>query len=395
MPRTLQRPLFDASPAPAPVAGRTALEFFAGVGLARLGLEQAGWQVLLANDLDPAKRRMYEDHFGPSPHYSGDDIHRLADRPEEVPTATLAHASFPCTDLSLAGARRGIHAGQSSAYWGFHRLLENLADRRPPLVLLENVTGFLSSHGGADFHAALASLNDLGYAVDAFFLDAAHFVPQSRPRMFVVGRQQGDLVEGGANSDPSSLDDSIVRPQKLINAMIAAGGIEWAIADLPDPPESGRLKLDDLLEDPPADSPEWWSQERAEYLLNQMSDRHRGIADRMIAGPRWSSGAVFRRVRNGQSMAELRTDGLAGCLRTPKGGSGRQILFQGGGGDFRVRLLNPRECARLMGAGEFRINAPLNQALFGFGDAVCVDCIRWIAENYLNSLADAASTAAR
>ncbi len=82
-------------------------------------------------------------------------------------------------------------------------------------------------------------------------------------------------------------------------------------------------------------------------------------------------------------MAELRIDGVAGCLRTPRGGSGRQILFVAGRGKFFVRLLSPRECARLMGADKFKISVPLNQALFGFGDAVCVPVIRWITNNYL------------
>ena len=104
----------------------------------------------------------------------------------------------------------------------------------------------------------------------------------------------------------------------------------------------------------------------------------------MIAKRRWSHGTVFRRVRNGKSMAELRTDGIAGCLRTPKGGSGRQILFSAGFGKVRARLLTARECARLMGADDFKIEAPLNQVLFGFGDAVCVSAIEWIANNYLD-----------
>ena len=83
-------------------------------------------------------------------------------------------------------------------------------------------------------------------------------------------------------------------------------------------------------------------------------------------------------------MAELRTDGVAGCLRTPKGGSGRQILFKAGFGRYMARLLTPRECASLMGADGYKIVAPLNQALFGFGDAVCVPVVEWIAEHYLN-----------
>jgi DNA (cytosine-5)-methyltransferase 1 len=85
-------------------------------------------------------------------------------------------------------------------------------------------------------------------------------------------------------------------------------------------------------------------------------------------------------------MAELRTDAIAGCLRTPRGGSGRQILIAAGFDKVRARLLTPRGCARLMGANDFIINVPQNQALFGFGDAVCVPVIAWIARNYIDPL---------
>jgi DNA (cytosine-5)-methyltransferase 1 len=130
----------------------------------------------------------------------------------------------------------------------------------------------------------------------------------------------------------------------------------------------------------------WWNRERCDYLLNQMSPKHRAEADSMIHGKSVRYGTVFRRVRNGRSMAELRTDGIAGCLRTPRGGSGRQILVVGGRGKFAVRLLTPRECARLMGADNFKVKVSLNQALFGFGDAVCVPVVEWIANNYLNPM---------
>lgn len=71
-------------------------------------------------------------------------------------------------------------------------------------------------------------------------------------------------------------------------------------------------------------------------------------------------------------MGELRTDGIAGCLRTPTGGSGRQILFKAGYGRYLAHLLNPRECARVMGADGFHIGVLANQAFFGFGDAVYI-----------------------
>ena len=85
---------------------------------------------------------------------------------------------------------------------------------------------------------------------------------------------------------------------------------------------------------------------------------HRATAEEAIRKRRWTYGAVFRRVRQGRTVAELRTDGIAGCLRTPRGGSARQILFKGGYGRYQFRLFSPRECARLMGADDFRIEAP-------------------------------------
>jgi len=375
--------LFEQKSRPPSGNQHTFAEYFAGVGLARMGLEAAGWTPVFANDLDEQKLRMYEGQFGAEDFFVLEDIHRLADAPDKVPNATLAHASFPCTDLSVAGRRGGLQVGQSSAFWGFHRLLEAQGDSRPRLVLLENVTGFLSSNTGQDFHAALRAMNALGYAVDPFIIDAAHFVPQSRPRLFVVCDRNPELSD---SIRPSSLEPSNLRPQSLIDAVKNAPDIDWCIRSLPDLPAYGSRKLGEVLDQVPVDDPQWWSPERADYLFSQMSDRHRSAAQAMMDSRKWSHGTVFRRVRNGRSMAELRTDGIAGCLRTPKGGSGRQILFQAGYGKYRVRLLNADECARLMGADGYRVTVPLNQALFGFGDAVCVPVIEWIARNYLNRL---------
>jgi len=256
-------------------------------------------------------------------------------------------------------------------------------ERRPCLVLLENVTGFLNSHGGRDFEEALLALNNLGYTVDAFIPDAARFVPQSRQRLFVVGVQG----TGCTVAEPRALRfyESDVRPAALADFILNHPNIRWQLKALPAQP-SHQTRLADILEDVPQDSPVWWSHERAQYLLSQMSERHRAVAQTMIAGNQWSYGTVFRRIRKKRSTAELRTDGLAGCLRTPRGGSGRQILFRAGGGKYSARLLTPRECARLMGADDYKMTVPLNQALFGFGDAVCVPVVEWIAKHYLNPL---------
>ena len=359
---------------------KTCAEFFAGIGLMRMGLEAQGWSTLFANDIDAQKYEMYslqfpdvetDFHFG--------DIHHVP--ASQVPTVSLATASFPCTDLSLAGSRSGLSGKQSSAFWGFMSILQDMDSRRPPLVMLENVTGFLTSDGGKDFREALLALNTLGYSVDALVLDAAYFVPQSRQRLFVIGVQNGKQPKALRTKSP--FYGSILRPKPLANFILSHPEIRWISRHLPDP-QRASCSLSCIVEDLPIDASEWWSRERAAYLLEQMSPRHRLIADQMIAASEWSYGTVFRRIRNERSMAELRTDGIAGCLRTPKGGSGRQILFKAGFDRYQVRLLTPRECARLMGADEYQIDVPLNQALFGFGDAVCVPVVEWITRNYLN-----------
>jgi DNA (cytosine-5)-methyltransferase 1 len=362
---------------------KTCAEFFAGIGLMRMGLERQGWSVNWANDIDPEKHEMYRTHFGPvGCHFVEDDIHNIS--AQDVPSVTLATASFPCTDLSLAGAREGLDGEHSSAFWGFIRILKEMKDRKPPIVLLENVTGFLSSHKGKDFASALAALNEIGYAVDAFILDAARFVPQSRQRLFILGTLK-PLCTSQPVREGLSFFESDVRPKALAEFIFAHDEIDWTLRDLPSQPRGEHI-LEDILEDYPHDSSVWWSPERANYLLNQMSEKHREIAEEMISQQVYSYGTVFRRIRKERSMAELRTDGIAGCLRTPKGGSGRQILFKAGRGKYFARLLSARECARLMGADDYQMEVPLNQALFGFGDAVCVPVVEWIAKYYLNPL---------
>lgn len=355
-------------------------EFFAGIGLMRLGLERAGWTVRFANDIDADKWKMYRDQFGDSGEFHLGDVHDLD--PSQVPSVALATASFPCNDLSLAGARKGLAGRHSSAFWGFIDVLTRLEGRRPPMVLLENVTGFLTSHDGNDFRDALLALNRLGYGVDAFIIDAARFVPQSRQRLFVVGVRPAPSSATALNETPAFYQHEC-RPPALADFIFWNSDIRWTLRDLP-PLPSSSARLADVVETLSPNSSLWWSRDRCDYLVSQMSPKHRAVLDAMIAGSRTAYGAVFRRVRNGKSMAELRTDGIAGCLRTPRGGSGRQILVAAGKGKVQARLLSPRECARLMGADKFNIQVPLNQAYFGFGDAVCVPVIEWIGLNYLN-----------
>lgn len=368
------------------MTGRTFAEFFAGIGLVRLGLEAAGWSAEFANDIDSKKHEMYGHHFGESAHYKVEDVYKL--KASDVPDVALWWASFPCTDLSLAGYRRGLKGQESGSLYAFLKLLKDKDGQRPPLVALENVSGFLTSHGGMDFAGTIRALNRLGYSCDAFVLDAINFVPQSRPRVFIVG----------SFDTPSTKDvkaalekrDARLKLSHLTTAMTGRKGLRWMIHDLPAPPEH-TARLTNFLQRLDADSRRWWSRDRVEYLLGQMSPNHTEIAERLRHATSITKATVYRRIRYSKSMAEIRTDGVAGCLRTPKGGSSRQILLVLGKGEARARFMTPREYARLMGAPDYKIAVSDNQAYFGFGDAVCVPVISWIAEHALNPLMESAS----
>jgi DNA (cytosine-5)-methyltransferase 1 len=358
---------------------KTVAEFFAGIGLMRAGLEGAGWTVAVANDIDPVKRRLYLNHFrGSSNHFLLDDIHNLSSG--QIPNVTLATASFPCTDLSLAGRRAGLQGEHSSAFWGFVNILKGMNNNKPPIVLLENVAGFLTSHNGNDFKDALIALNNLGYSVDAFIIDAAYFVPQSRVRLFIIGK----LFKTKPLQVAHFLPETELRPAKLRDFIYHHAEIIWDINNtLPKLPRRST-HLSDVIEIIPKHSSVWFSSERVTYLLNQTFERHLKKIIEQKSKPNFEYFTAFRRVRNGKSMAEIRFDGIAGCLRTPKGGSARQILLQVGKGEINVRLLTPKECARLMGADDFNLSGTANETLFGFGDAVCVPVVSWIADKYLN-----------
>ncbi len=359
-----------------------AVEFFAGIGLVRLALENQGWKVVLANDFDASKAEIYRQNW--SDDLIQGDIRDIS--AEQIPDCELFTASFPCNDLSIAGRWAGLHGAKSSAFWRVIELLEEMGSRKPPLVLLENVVGFLLRRDGADLAEALTALSQRGYCVDVLMLNAKHWVPQSRARLFIVAKEQGERPGAELQRDAAP---SHARPEALVRFVRNHPELPWDLQPLPGPPQTA-VALKDIVEALPDSSDEWWSEDRAAYFMQQLSDRHLEEANRMIAGRSISYATAFRRMRKGKSMAELRTDGIAGCLRTPRGGSARQILFKGGKKRYQVRLLTARECARLQGVRDehgFRADVPLNRALFGFGDAVCVPVIEWIAEHYLNPIA--------
>ncbi len=378
----------------------TCIEFFAGIGLTHLGLSSHGWKCLYANDINPKKLRMYATCFSEVEHYHVEDVWKTDRILARIPPqrVDLATASFPCVDLSLAGNLKGLAGKDSGAFYGFIKVMTKLREQRraPKAVLIENVIGFLSAHNGIFFRVALQQLADLGYFVDAFVIDAKHFTPQSRPRVFIVGferslmpekQYQYCLFDGDSQNsfreNPEPLM-STMRPRRLLeNLGTTKLKTGWVPLLLPQLPRENR-NLEQCIDKD--DSQDWWKEWRVRKHLAEMHPTHLRRIRTLKKGTSLSVGTIYRRVREGKSRSEVRTDGLAGCLRTPRGGSSKQIVFIAGQGRIRMRWMTPREYARLQGCPDYPITVERNEALWGFGDAVCVPVISWIAENVLSQL---------
>jgi DNA (cytosine-5)-methyltransferase 1 len=361
----------------------TFYEFFAGGGMARLGLG-GGWDCLFANDFDALKAATYRDNFG------GDHLHRgdvWALRAHDLPgRADLAWASSPCQDVSLAGARAGLDGARSSAFWGFWRLIEALddQDRAPRVLVLENVAGLLSSAGGADFAAIGQAFADRGYAFGAVELNAAAFLPQSRARAFVIATRAPAHALTSATPGISA-SAAVRRAYDSLPDPLRRHWLWWRLQ----PPRARNGALADLLE--PDDAVAWRSAAETDALLAQMSLLHRVRLDAAAARGERVVAPVYRRVRGAGpdklQRAELRLDGLAGCLRTPGGGSSRQLLVIVDHGETRSRLMTAREGARLMGLAEdYRLPAAATAAWRVIGDGVAVPVVRHLADQILDPL---------
>lgn len=171
-------------------------EFFAGSGLVAYGLSGM-FTPVWANDISEQKAAVYEANFGKE-HFVLGDIKDISGK--DLPYAHMSWASFPCQDLSLAGSMGGIHASRSGLVWEWLRVLDEL-EKKPKILLLENVTGLLSTNKGENYRVLHMVLVEHGYDCGAIVLNASHFVPQSRPRVFVIAVQHGCKIPSELTSD--------------------------------------------------------------------------------------------------------------------------------------------------------------------------------------------------
>ena len=368
-------------------------EFFAGGGMARLGLGD-GWACRFANDFDRMKANAYAANHS-ADHLVVGDI--AAVKVSQLQgEADLAWASFPCQDVSLAGDGAGVGDGtaitRSGTFWPFWRLMQSLAKdgRAPKLICLENVYGLLSSSKGRDFTAIARVLTAEGYRFGALLIDAALFLPQSRPRLFIVAIRHDlaiprEMVEAGPSDEwhPAAM-------VAAVDALSPEIAERWQWWRLPRPTEKVK-PFADILEEKPIYGIKWHTREETDYLISLMSPLNIAKVDAAKASGKRMVGGVYRRTRTEggkkKQRAEVRFDDVAGCLRTPAGGSSRQTILVVDGGWVRSRLLRPREAARLMGLPEdYELPERYNDAYHVAGDGVVVPVVRHLAAHLLEPL---------
>jgi DNA (cytosine-5)-methyltransferase 1 len=382
-----QRVKFDAMGAPF-----TFCEFFAGGGMARIGLGNR-WRCTFANEWCDKKAASYRAYFG------GDEL-RVEDvanlNVQDLPSVpTLVWGSFPCQDLSLAGNGSGLAGERSGTFKPFWKLVREMGavGRVPQIVVLENVIGTLTSHDGRDFATIIGALAQEGYRVGALVMDAVRFLPHSRPRLFIVGVHQevavpSQLVSSDA-SEPwhtKSLRGAFeFLPERLQDAWI------WWSLPIPNEPIPA---LATLIEEEPT-GVEWHTKEQTDHIIGLMSPVHLEKLRKAQLLKTQIVGTVYRRIRPNEDgvkvqRAEIRFDQISGCLRTPVGGSSRQTIVVVEGRKIRSRLLSPREAARLMGVpDDYPLPSKYNEAYHLFGDGLAVPVVRWLNKHLLTQIAAA------
>ncbi|MBW1778869.1 MAG: DNA cytosine methyltransferase, partial [Deltaproteobacteria bacterium] len=210
------------------------LNFFAGSGLVVEGLKSF-FETVWANDICEKKAKVFCAnhnkkifHIGPIENVLGADL----------PSAALSWGSFPCQDLSLAGNLGGLSCSRSGLVWHWLRVMDELL-LKPPLAVAENVTGLVSGAKGKHYRTLHNALLKRGYRVGAVMIDASHWVPQSRKRVFVIA------VDAKIATDRFETDrPTWCHPSYIAKAAKGLNNLIWW--NLPEPPER-KINLEDLI----------------------------------------------------------------------------------------------------------------------------------------------------
>ena len=338
----------------------------------------SSWDCVLANDISDKKCAAYVDNWGAENLICG-DIAALDPTALKQPI-DMYWGSSPCQDFSLAGHGLGLEGARSGV---FHEWIGKIsaavkAGFAPRVIAFENVVGLLSRREGRDLQAVIAAFAKLGYRSGAIEIDARNFVPQSRPRLFVIAVRKDlhiDPALGSLKKTGATPSDRLTKFAAALPPKLAANWIWWAF----DQTQFSRTR--DLAAIVETDCKDWHTPGETARLLALMSPRQIAKVRALQKAGEEVIGTIYKRGRpdaSGRTVqrAEARFDGIAGCLRTPGGGSSRQTLIVIEKSRIRTRLITAREAARLMGLPEsYKLPKRYNEAYHLLGDGVVVPVV--------------------
>lgn len=340
-----------------PKAAFTFIDLFAGIGGMRMGFEAAGGRCVFTSEWNPFARKTYAANFGDGDAIAG-DIRELDE--EEIPDHDVLVAGFPCQPFSIAGVSKknalGRPHGFACATQGtlFFDVARILAAKRPRAFLLENVKNLVNHDRGRTFRVIRQTLEEeLGYRISWRVIDAAHFVPQHRERILIVGFRE----DCGFDLADLKLPGTGPKLRAVLH------------------PENGREAAEEPYTLAPKGvvNPKYTLTKKLWEYLQAYAAKHRA------AGNGFGFGLVGPRDRARTLSARYHKDGS-------------EILVRRGDGE-NPRRLTPRECARLMGFPDsFLIPVSDTQAYKQFGNSVAVPVVAAVAQAmrpYLVGAADA------
>lgn len=326
------------------------IDLFAGIGGLRLPFEEVGGECVFTSEWDEYARKTYAANFGVAHPIHGDITTIEAD---EIPDHDVLLAGFPCQPFSIAGVSKKNALGrahgfadetQGTLFFDVARIIER---KRPRMFVLENVKNLQSHDRGRTFSVIQRTLREeLGYHIKFNVIDGAHFVPQHRERIIIIGSRE-------------------------------PVGFDWSILRLP---PKGEVKLDRILHRRDGTEPELaWDEGRYfDHVRNKPHDKY------TLTPHLWNYLQEYKRKHqdkgNGFGFGLVGPKEVARTLSARYYKDGSEILIDQGK-RRPPRRLTPRECARLMGFPDtFKIPVSDTRAYKQFGNSVVVPIIREVAK---------------
>lgn len=310
------------------------IDFFAGIGGFRLGMEQAGHECVGHCEIDKFADKSYRAmHDVKESEWYADDITRV--EPDELPEADCYCFGFPCQAFSIAGNRRGFEDTRGTLFFEVMRLAK---ERKPHILFAENVKGLLNHDGGRTFGVIISAMDELGYDVEWQVLNSANFgVPQNRERVFIIGHLRGT---SGRKVFPVSKGNK--KADNTITTRIGESqGVGTYVAESEQPAQIKQI----------IGGSQGYRVYDPEGLSVTLGSQGGGMGAKtgLYAIPvltpdrteKRQNGRRFKSVPNSKTRSGRVGKGVANTLDT----SCAQGVLDG----YRIRKLTPRECFRLQG----------------------------------------------